>query len=70
MRRIVSQSLNSVQVVKDEGEVVEMSKDLVRHETRCYVPVGRGSHVGIYCYRKQVQWQSMMPLELWDQTPF
>ena len=52
MRRIVSQSLNSVQVVKDEGEVVEMSKDLVRHETRCYVPVGRGSHVGIYCYRK------------------
>ena len=49
MRRIVSQSLNSVQVVKDEGEVVEMSKDL---ETRCYVPVGRGSHVGIYCYRK------------------
>jgi hypothetical protein len=31
MRRIVSQSLNSVQVVNDEGEVVELSKDLVRH---------------------------------------
>ena len=70
MRRIVSQSLNSVQVVKDEGEVVEMSKDLVRHETRCYVPVGRGFMSAFTATAKQMQWQSMMPLELWDQTPF
>ena len=48
MRKIVSQSLHSVRVVSDE-EVLEMPQ---AHQTRCDVPIGRGSHVGIYCYRK------------------
>ncbi len=40
MRRIVSQSLNSVQVVNDDGEVVVMPKDLEYAVTFL-------SHVGI-----------------------
>ena len=60
----VSQSLNSVQVV-NEGEVVELSKDLVRH-----VLSDVDLMSAFTATAKQVQWQSMMPAELWDQTPF
>jgi hypothetical protein len=45
MRKIVSQSLHSVRVVSDE-EVLEMPQALID------VPIGRGTHLGIYCYRK------------------
>ena len=68
MRRIVSQSLHSVRVVNDEGEVVEMSKDLVRHAVTFLSDVDLMS--AFTATAKQVQWQSMMPLELWDQTLF
>ena len=68
MRRIVFQSLNSVQLVNDEGEVVEMSKDLVRHAVTFLSDVDLMS--AFTATAKQMQWQSMMPLELWDQTPF
>ena len=68
MRRIVSQSMNSVQVVNDEGEVVKMPKDLVRHAVTFLSDVYLMS--AFTATAKQVQWQSMMPLELWDQTPF
>ena len=57
----VSQCLNSVQVV-NEGEVVEMSKDFVRHVL---------SDVDLMsAFTATAKWQSMMPLELWDQTLF
>jgi hypothetical protein len=60
----VSQSLNSVQVV-NEGEVVELSKDLVRH-----VLSDVDLMSAFTATAKRVQWQSMMPLALWDQTLF
>ncbi len=67
MQRIVSQSLNSVQVV-NEGEVVEMSKDLVRHAVPFLSDVDLMS--AFTATAKQVQWPSMMPVELWEQTLF
>jgi hypothetical protein len=68
MRRIVSQSLNSVQVVHDEGHVVAMPKDLVRYAVTFLSDMDIMS--SFTATAKQVQWQSMMPAELWDQTPF
>ena len=58
----------SVQVVNSEGEVVELSKDLVRHAVTFLSDVDLMS--AFTATAKQVQWQSMMPAELWDQTPF
>ena len=68
MRRIVSQSLNSVRVVNDEGEVVKIPPDLVRHGVTFLSDVDLIS--AFIATAKQVQWQTMMPIELWDQTPF
>ena len=68
MRRIVSQSLNSVRVVNDEGEVVKIPPDLVRHAVTFLSDVDLIS--AFIATAKQVQWQTMMPIELWDQTPF
>ena len=60
----VSQSLNSVQVV-NEGEVVELYKDLVRHILSDVDLMSAFTTTA-----KRVQWQSKMPLEIWDQTMF
>ncbi len=67
MRKIVSQSLHSVRVVSDE-EVLEMPQALIRHAVTFLSDVDLIS--AFTATAKLVQWQSMMPLELWDQTPF
>jgi hypothetical protein len=68
IRRIVSQSLNSVQVVNDDGEVVVMLKDLVRYAVTFLSDMD--VMLAFTATAKQVQWQSMMPAELWDENRF
>ena len=67
MRKIVSYCLHSVRVVND-GEVLEIPKALVRHAVTFLSDVDLRS--AFTATAKKVQWQSMMPAELWDQTPF